>query len=118
MLNRGGHLDESKSTNDYVFLLNNDIISWSSKKQTCVALSTMKVKFLACFAVVQEVVWLRYFMSHLGVIGGKIEPVRLYCDSQAVITYMKDSKYHCRMKHIGTKYNFVRDVIAQKEVTQ
>ena len=51
-------------------------------------------------------------MGHLGVIGRKIELVKLYCDSQAAITYIKDPKYHSRMKHIGMKYNFMRDVIA------
>ena len=44
----GGDLDEHKSTSDYVLLLNNGDISWSSKKQTCIALSTMEAEFIVC----------------------------------------------------------------------
>ena len=50
----GGDLDERKSTSGFVFLLNNGVISWSSKKQTCIALSTMEAEFVALSAVVQE----------------------------------------------------------------
>ncbi|XP_022149979.1 riboflavin biosynthesis protein PYRR, chloroplastic-like [Momordica charantia] len=50
----GGDMDERKSTSGYVFLLNNGAISWSSKKQTCIALSTMEVEFVALSVAVQE----------------------------------------------------------------
>ena len=43
-----GDLDERKSTSGFAFLLNNGAISWSSKKQTCIALSTMEADFVAC----------------------------------------------------------------------
>ena len=45
-----------------MYLLNNGIISWGSKKQTCIALSTIKAEFIACSAAIQEVVWLRRFL--------------------------------------------------------
>ena len=48
----GGDLDERKSTSGYVFLLNNGAISWRSKKQSCIALSTMGVEFVAFSAIV------------------------------------------------------------------
>lgn len=42
--------------------------------------------------------------------------VTMHCDNQAIFAYTKDPKYHYRTKHIDTKYNFVRDIIEQKEV--
>ena len=63
----GGDLDERKLTSGYVFLQNNGAISWSSKKQLCIALSTMEAEFVAFSAAVQEVVWLKSFLSHLGI---------------------------------------------------
>ena len=48
----GGDLNERKSTSGYVFLLNNGVISWSSKKQLCIALSTMEAEFMAFSATV------------------------------------------------------------------
>jgi hypothetical protein len=47
---------------------NNSPISWSSKKQTCVALSTMEAEYIACSASVQEAVWLRRFLLRLGIL--------------------------------------------------
>ena len=51
-----------------------------------------------------------------GIINVAIEPVRINCDSQAAIAYTKDPKYHGKTKHIDIKYNFVPDLVAQKEV--
>ena len=100
-----------------MFLLNDGAISWSSKKQTCVSLSTMEAEFVTCSFVVQEVVWLKRFLGHLGIIDNYVGAVTIYCDSQAAIAYTKDPKYHGKAKHIDTKYNFVRDIIEKKEVT-
>ena len=52
----GGDLDQRKSTSGYVFLLNKGAISWCSKKQTCIALSTMEAEFIACSTAVQEAI--------------------------------------------------------------
>uniref|UniRef100_A0A2N9F2G9 Reverse transcriptase Ty1/copia-type domain-containing protein n=1 Tax=Fagus sylvatica TaxID=28930 RepID=A0A2N9F2G9_FAGSY len=60
----GSDLDERKSTSGYAFFLNNGAIIWSSKKQPCIALSTMEAKYVACSAAIQEAVWLRRFFQH------------------------------------------------------
>ena len=87
-----------------------------SEKQTCVALSTMEAEFVAYSAAVQEAVWLRRFLQHLGITENTAEPVRINCDSQAAIAYTKDPKYHCRTKHMDIKYHFIRENVAQKKV--
>jgi hypothetical protein len=111
-----GDMDERKSTSGYVFLLNGCAISWRSKKQTCVALSTMEAEFVACSAAVQEAVWLKRFFEHLGFSKNSGSPMTIHCDSQAAMAYVKDPKYHSKTKHIDIKYNFVRDIIARKKV--
>ena len=58
----GGDLDQLKSTSGYAFLLNDCTISWSSKKQSCIALSTMEAEYVAYSSAI-EVVWLRRFFS-------------------------------------------------------
>ena len=65
---------------------------------------------------VQEAVWLRRFYEDLNVVTDATQPVTLYCDNQAAIAYTKDPKYHNKSKHIETKYNFVKDIVAQKEI--
>ena len=114
--NWGGDLDERKSTSRFAFLLNNGVISWSSKKQSCIALSTMEVEFVALSAIVQEGILLRRFLKHLINKGYATVPVVISCDSQATIAYIKDLKFHAKTKHINIKYNFVKDMVTRKEV--
>ena len=76
----------------------------------------MEAEFVACSAAVQEAVWLRRFYEDLNVVTDATQPVTLYCDNQVAIDYTKDPRYHSKSKHIETKYNFVRDIVAQKEV--
>ena len=85
-------LDEHKSTFGHTFLLNNGIISWKSKKQTCTTLSTMKAEFIVCSVAVKEVVWLRGFLQNLGIVKDVFRPTKVYNNIQAMITYVKDLK--------------------------
>ena len=111
-----GDLDERKSTYGLVFLLSNGSISWSSKKQPFIALSTMQVEFVAFSSPVQEAVWHKRFLDHLGVTATSIDPMLVNCNSQAAIAFTKDPKFHSKTKHIDTKYNFVKDMAARKRV--
>lgn len=112
----GSDPDERKSTSGYVFLLGGGDISWSSKKQKCVVLSTMESEYIACSATVQEVVWLWRFLESLNLVRHASEPVTVFTDSMSAIAYAKDKKYHGRMKHIDIRYHYLRDMTARKEV--
>ena len=59
-----GDIDQSKSTLGYTFLLNDSVTLWSSKKQSCVALSTMEVEYVAYYTATQDAIWLRSFLQH------------------------------------------------------
>ncbi|KAK2965259.1 hypothetical protein RJ640_015757 [Escallonia rubra] len=113
-----GDLDEHKSTSGYAFLLSNGAISWSSKKQSCIALSTMESEYVACSVAVQEVVWLKRFLQQLEIVPHVTDPMTIYCDSMAALGYAKDPKYHGKTKHIETRYQFIRDRVAHGEVVQ
>ena len=76
----------------------------------------MEVEYVACSVTIQEIVWLRRFLNALEIVIGHPQPVTIYCDSQAAISFTKDAKYHIKSKHIETKYNFVRDIVVKKEV--
>jgi len=109
----GDDPDECKSTLCYAFLLNGGAITWCSKKQIFVPLSTMEAEYVAGSATVQEGVWLRKFLWEFSIVARAQE---LYCDSSATIVYSKDPKYHGKTKHIDTRYHFVRHMIVRKEV--
>jgi hypothetical protein len=112
----GSDLDEHKSTSGYAFLLNNGAISWNSKKQPCIALSTMEVEYVACSVAVQEAVWLRRFFHHLEFVKDTSDPVTIHCDSIVALAYAKDPKYHGKTKHIDIRYHYIRDMVKHKEV--
>jgi hypothetical protein len=112
----GSDLYERKSTSSYAFLLNNGAITWSSKKQPCIALSTMEVEYVTCSAAVQEAVWLRRFFQHLEVVKDASNPVIIHCDSTAVLAYAKDPKYHGKTKHIDIRYHYIHDMVTHKEL--
>jgi hypothetical protein len=108
--------DERKSTTGYAFLLSAGTISWCSKKQSCIALSTMESEYVACSAAVQEAVWLRRFFQRLSVTALADEAVKIYSDSMAALAYTKDPKYHGKTKHIDIRYHYIRDIVARGEV--
>jgi len=58
----GGDLNESRPTSGYVFTLGGGAISWCSKKQDCIDLSTMEAEYVACSLATQEAMWLRSFL--------------------------------------------------------
>jgi len=112
----GGDLDESRSTSGYVFTLGEGAISWCSKKQDCIALSTMEAEYVACCLATQEAIWLRSFLQDLNLTPGINDPVELLCDNTAAIKFAKDPKFHRKANHIKRRYHFVRNAIKEKEV--
>ena len=72
----------------------------------------MEAEFIACSAVVYEVVWLRRFFMNLGIQSSN-NIVTIYSNNQAVIAFTKDPKFHSRTKHIDTRYNYIRDIITK-----
>ena len=102
-----GDLDDRTSTSGYVFQLSGAPISWRSKKQSCVALSTAEAEYMALSSAVQEAIWLERLISDL--FGVKEETVTVYEDNQSTIQMGKNQQYHGRTKHVSIKYHFVRE---------
>ncbi|KAL0293770.1 UNVERIFIED_CONTAM: Retrovirus-related Pol polyprotein from transposon TNT 1-94 [Sesamum calycinum] len=82
--------DERKSTSGYAFLLGGVAITWCSKKQLCISLSTMEAEYIACTSAVQEAIWLRRFLKSLRISAHVDDAVVIYCDNTATIAYAKD----------------------------
>ena len=78
----GGN-DSRKSTFGYLSMLAGGAISWKSAKQTIIASSTMEAEFVACFEATVHGLWLRNFISGLGIVDSISKPLRIYCDNFA-----------------------------------
>jgi hypothetical protein len=106
-----GDLDERRSTSGYIFKLGGGAISWRSKKQDSVAVSSMEAEYIAASEAVKEGVWLKEFLASLKVVTSASNPVTIFCDNQAAIKVSKDPKFHSKTKHIEGRYHFIRDII-------
>lgn len=104
-----GDEDERKSTTGYVFLLNGGAITWNSRKQPTVALSTTEAEYMSLTAAVQESEWLRQFNNE--VFGTKMTPIPIYCDNRSALALAATDMYHARTKHIDIKFHFVREKV-------
>jgi hypothetical protein len=109
-----GDLDLRISTSGYVFNLFGGAISWMSKRQVVVALSTTESKYMAATHASKEAVWLQILCSGIGLVQ---EAVRIECDSKSAIFLAKNPAYHSKTKHIDVQYHFVRDMIEEKKVS-
>eukprot|EP00253_Pinus_taeda_P027022 PITA_27022 len=109
-----GDLDKRRSTLGYVFTLAGGAISWMSKLQNIVALSTTKAEYITASHSCKEEIWLKGLFGEFGRLQGNI---KLFCDSQSAINLAKNPAYHSKSKHIPIKYHFVRQVITERGVS-
>jgi hypothetical protein len=88
-------------------------ISWMSKRQAVVALSTTEVEYMVATHGSKEVVWLQRLCSG---IGFEQRAMKVSCDSQSTIFLAKNPAYHSKTKHIDVQYHFVRDMVESNKV--
>ena len=93
----------------YTFLIDGEGISWSSKKQEIVTLSTTESEYVATTHAAKEAIWLHQFIGE--VFQPLTNPIPLYSDSQAATALTCDGSYHACIKHIDIWYHFIRFVI-------
>lgn len=103
-----GDLDDRNSSSCYVFMLGSRAISWSSKKQTIVTLSTTEAKFIAATSCACQAIWLRRILNELHF---KQEgATAIYCDNISAIKLFKNLVLHGISKHIDVRFDFLRDL--------
>jgi hypothetical protein len=108
-----GDIDTRRSTTGYVFILNGGAISWSSRLQPTVAVSTAEAEYMAAAFAVKEALWLRKLLMDL---GKGSEPIRIYGDNQSALKLIKHPIASLRSKHIDIVYHFTRERAARGEV--
>lgn len=102
--------DDRRSCTGYTFLFQGGAISWNSRRQPTVALSTTEAEYMSLSSCVQEALWLKQFQEsfwpHL-----KNEAMTIYSDNQSSIKLSGSDGYHSRTKHIDVRHHFVRDKV-------
>nr|GEU37748.1 hypothetical protein [Tanacetum cinerariifolium] len=83
--------DDLKSQTGYVFVLNGSAVDWKSAKQSIFATSSAESEYIAAFDASNEAVWVRKFISGLGVVLTIEEPISMYCDNTGAIAISNES---------------------------
>ena len=92
-----------------LFLMAKGPISWMSKKQPVIALSTSEAEYVAICAAAQEAVWLRRFLPDLKALPE--DPTIIMEDNQGPIVLAKNPIANASTKHIDIKYHYIRETI-------
>ena len=110
-------LDEDRqSISGYCFSLSKSgpLISWKSRKQATVALSTCEAEYMALAAAAQESLYLAQLLRDLGF---QVEcPVTILEDNQGVISLSQNPVIRPRSKHIDIRYHFIRTEVSKKRL--
>ncbi|CAL5408817.1 unnamed protein product [Camellia sinensis] len=104
-----GDSNDRKSTSGYVFMMGSGVISWSSRKQPIVTLSTTEAEFVAATSCACQAIWLRRLLETLQHPHNGSTPI--YCDNSSTIKLSKNPVLHGRSKHIDVGYHFLRDLV-------
>lgn len=107
-------IDKRRSTTGYVFMLHNCPISWNSKRQSTVALSTTEAEFMSMVAATQEGLWLNKLQCEI--FPNSSNQVKLFCDNKSAISLSSTNNYHSRTKHIDVKYNFIKELVFKRKL--
>jgi hypothetical protein len=106
-----GSVDDRKSTSGGCFFLGNNLISWFSKKQNCVSLSTAEAEYIAAGSSCSQLVWMKQMLTEYNVTQ---DIMTLYYDNLSAINISKDPIQHRRTKHIDIHHHFIRELVEEK----
>jgi len=106
--NWGGE-EGRESVSGFVFTLAGGAVTYSSKKQGSVALSSTESEYMALLHALKEQIWLLRFLREIGydISNQNI----IYCDNQSAIALAHNPEHHARTKHIDIQYHFVRNCV-------
>jgi hypothetical protein len=105
----GSMSEDRHALSGYAFLINGGAVSWSTKRQEIISLSTTESEYVAATYAAKEALWLRSLISQL--FDTTLEPTTLFSDNQSAIALTKDHQFHARTKHIDIRFHFIRWIV-------
>ena len=101
-----GDISTRRSTSGHVFQINGSTVSWKSKKQNSVALSSTEAEYMALSEATKELLWLKMLFDNIGINQSSIT---LNEDNQGCIALAKNPGDHPKTKHISIRYHYIRE---------
>ncbi|KAK8936988.1 hypothetical protein KSP39_PZI012089 [Platanthera zijinensis] len=120
-----GHSDASwcseagnnKSTSGYIFTLGGAAITWKSKRQTCIALSSMEAELFALALAGEEADWIRNLILDIPLSKLQVNSLSLYCDNQAAVQVVKNALYNTKRRHVRLRHALLNYLKEQGIIT-
>ena len=109
-----GCLDDRKSTSGFVLSLGLGAITWSSKKQDTVSLSSSEAEYVVVGAAARQTIWLRKLLKDL--CCEQEGAIKLWCNNRSVIAMSNNPAFHARTKHIEVQHHFIRKLVAEEKL--
>ena len=103
----------AKSTSGGAQFLGEKLVSWSSKKQDCTALSTAEAEYVSLSACCAQVLWMRTQVTDYGF---HFDRIPMYCDSKSAIAISCNPVHHSKTKHIRVRYHFIKEHVEEGTV--
>ncbi|GJT97242.1 copia protein [Tanacetum coccineum] len=103
-----GYQDTRRSTSGSAQFLGDKLVSWSSKKQKCTAISSTKAEYISLSGCCAQILWMR---SQLTDYGFQFNKIPLYCDNKSAIALCCNNVHHSRAKHIDVPYHFIKEQV-------
>jgi hypothetical protein len=110
----GSMHEDRRAISGYAFLIDGGAVSWSTKRQDIISLSTTEAEYVAATHAAKEALWLRTLINEI--FGGIMGATMLHCDNQSAIALTKDHQYHARTKHIDIHFYFICWIIEKGKV--
>jgi hypothetical protein len=96
---------DRKSTSGGIFSIGSTVVSWYSRKQRCVALSSVEEEYMAVSQAACEAIWMRKIL--VGLFGSHLDLTMIHCDNQSCIKLSINLVFHDRSNHIDIWYHHI-----------
>eukprot|EP00253_Pinus_taeda_P004881 PITA_04881 len=109
-----GSVDYRKSTSGGAFFMGSKLVSWFSKKQSSIALSTAEAEYVATASCYTRLLWMMQTLQDFQIIC--TPPISILCDNTSATNISKNPVMHSKTKHIPIKYHFLREQVLEQKV--
>jgi len=106
--------DDHCSVGGFIFKIAGSTVTWSSKKQPTVAISSAEAEYMASANATKEAVWLRTLLKEMDF--PQVSATIIFADNQGCIALTQNPVNHSRAKHIDIRHHFIRKRVGMGEI--
>ncbi|XP_031091110.1 secreted RxLR effector protein 161-like [Ipomoea triloba] len=108
-----GNVDDRKNTSGGCFYLGSNLVSWLSKKQNSISLSTAEAEYIVAGSSCAQLLWMKQMLEDYGI---EQQVITLYCNNSSAISITKNPVLHSRTKYIDIRHHFIRELVEDNVV--